>query len=241
MNRTAELVPAFPPVATRPGGFGPHCAAEHLLVSGHNMRIDVYDSPTNARGHTVLLLHGAGGLLVDGAFMRRAARNLALHDCHACVVHYFNATGTLFATHANARDHCAEWQAAIIEAAHHYAEEDGEPVGVLGYSLGGSLAVSAARETPDIGAVAVFNGGLLGAEASGPAHLPPLLVLHGAKDTRVPVDRSDALADMGRRAGALVESVVYPNEGHSFGASAERDAFGRAAEFFEARLEAGAD
>jgi dienelactone hydrolase len=243
MNRTAEMMPVFSPVAMQANvaGFGPHRAVDHLLVLGHNMRIDVYDPPTKARSHTILLLHGVGGLLGDGALMRRAAKNLALHDHHACVVHYFNSTGTLFATHSNASDHAAEWQAAIVEAAHHYAEEDGEPVGILGYSLGGLLAIGAAQETPDIGAVTVLCGGVSHEHVPNPTHLPPMLVMHGAKDSRIPLESSDALVDMGRQAGALVENVVYPNEGHSFGASAERDAFGRAADFFETRLEAGAE
>ncbi|MGH8048438.1 MAG: dienelactone hydrolase family protein [Chthoniobacterales bacterium] len=240
MNGILEATPAFS--VMRPEKNIPHRNADHMLVAGHNVRIDTYDPPPGAHPHTVLLLHGIGGLLGDGGLMRRGAKSLAAHGCHACVVHYFNATGTFFATHAQVREHVAEWRAAIVEAAHHYAQLDGEPVGILGYSLGGCLAVCAARETSDIGAVAVLCGGLPEEHSSeSPAHLPPLLVLHGAKDSRVPLDRSDALVDMGRRAGALVESVVYPNEGHSFGASAERDALGHAAEFFATRLEAGAE
>jgi carboxymethylenebutenolidase len=192
--------------------------------------------------HAVLLLHGVGGLLGDGALMRRAARNLAAHHCHACVVHYFNATGTFFGTPSHVREHALEWKAAIVEAARHYAGVEGEPVGVFGHSFGGCLALAAAMETDDIGAVAVLGTGWPEARPEpAPPHLPPLLVLHGAKDARIPLDKADALVRRGRGAGALVESVVYPNEGHAFGASAERDALDRAAEFFEARLEAGAE
>jgi dienelactone hydrolase len=220
----------------------PRRTTEQMRIWGRHVHIDVYEPNAGGHGGMVLLLHGVGGLLGDGALMRRVARGLALHGCHARVVHYFNATGTLFATHSNVRDHAAAWQAALVEIARNYARAQGWPVGVLGYSLGGFLAVGAAQETPEIGAVAVLSGGLLEEhEHLIPAHLPPLLVLHGGADTKVLPDRADALVHMGRRAGALVESVVYPNEGHTFGASAERDAIDRAAEFFAVRLEAGAD
>jgi carboxymethylenebutenolidase len=244
MNSILEAAPALLPTAIKlpEAAAVSQRTAEHMEISGRNVRIDVFEPPVSAHSHTVLLLHGTGGLLGDGSLMRRAARNLAAHGCHACIVHYFNTTGTFFATHSNVRDHAADWQAAIVEIAHNYAQVCGEPVGVLGYSLGGFLAVGAAQKTQDIGAIAVLAGGFLDEqELLIPAHLPPLLVLHGAEDARVPLDRADALVRMGRRADALVESVVYPHEGHTFGASAERDAFDRAAEFFAVRLEAGAE
>jgi carboxymethylenebutenolidase len=210
-------------------------------VDDHHVRVDVYEPPLGRHAHTILLLHGTGGLLGDGALLRRAAKNFAAHDFRACVVHYFNTTGTFFATRSNVCTHSAEWREALVTIAHQYAEAAGEPVGFLGYSLGGSLAVRAAQDTSDIGAVAVLAGGPLEEEdKTGDPHLPPLLVLHGGRDTQAPVECADALVQFGRRAGAVVESVVYPKEGHSLGATAERDAFDRAAEFFAARLGAGA-
>jgi len=240
MNLILEAAPAISPTAMK-ATTKAHRTAEHVEVSGRNVRVDVFEPDSGRRGHTVLLLHGVGGLLGDGALMRRAAKKLAAHGCRACVVHYFNTTGTFFATHANVRDHAAEWEAALGVIARSYSRAGRGPVGVMGYSLGGMLAVRAAQKNPEIGAVAVLSGGLLEQhERRTPAHLPPLLVLHGGKDARVPPDRADALAQMGRRAGAFVESVIYPGEGHTFGASAERDALDRAGEFFAARLEAGA-
>ena len=239
MNAILEERPAIYAAPRPPATARLPRTVDHVEISGHTVRIDVHEPV--AAGRTILLLHGTGGLLGDGSLLRRAARSLASRGFRACVVHYFNVTGTFFATHSNVREYAAEWQAALSAIARRCARADGEPVGVLGYSLGGFLAVGAAQETPEVGAVAVLGSGLLEEhEHLIPAHLPPLLVLHGGRDARVPVERADALARMGRRAGALVESVVYPNEGHTFGASAERDALERTAEFFAARLGAGA-
>jgi len=212
---------------------------DDIHILGRKIRVDVFEPQDCARARVVLLFHGVGGLLGDGALMRRAARTFSAHGFRACVVHYFNATGTFFATHANVREHAGDWTASIIGIARHYAEAHA-PIGMLGYSLGGFLGVRAAIEAPGVGAVAVMSGGLLEEhENYVPPHLPALLVLHGADDAKVHPERAEALMRLGRRAGAQVESVFYPHEGHAFGARAERDALERVGRFFAARLEAG--
>jgi dienelactone hydrolase len=214
-------------------------AADTVPVDARSVRVDLYEPEGPERGEMVLLLHGVGGLLGDGGLMRRGARFLAERGFRAGVAHYFNATGTLFATQSNARQHLDEWRRAIAEVARFYARRS--RVGLLGYSLGGALAVGVAREAAGIDAVAVMAAGILDTpEPLSPAHTPALLVLHGGQDAKVPPEHAEALARLGRHAGLLVESVIYPGEGHSFGSRAERDAFTRTAEFFAARLETGA-
>lgn len=212
---------------------------EHVNVFGRNVHVDIFEpeAPRN-RGRTVLLLHGVGGLLGDGPLMRRAARELAAEGFRAGIVHYFNATGTLFATHANVRDHAADWRSAIVELSRHYAQATGAPLGLFGYSLGGFLAVGAAQEVPGVHAVVVLGGGILEEhETLTPARFPPMLVLHGGSDTKIPPERAEALVAMTRRAEARVECVIYPHEGHVLGTRAERDAFAKAAAFCGAMLD----
>jgi dienelactone hydrolase len=213
---------------------------DDIHVLGREIRVDVFEPEDCVQARVVLLLHGIGGLLGDGALMRRAARMLAAQGFRACVVHYFNATGTFFATHSNVREHTGDWTASLAGIARHYAEAHA-PIGMLGYSLGGFLGVRAATEVPGVGAVAVMSGGLLEEhEDPVPPHLPALLVLHGADDAKVHPERAEALLRLGRRTGAHVEGVFYPHEGHTLGARAERDALRRTARFFAARLETGA-
>lgn len=214
-------------------------STDHVNVFGRDVHVDMFEPGTlKNRGRTVLLLHGVGGLLGDGSLMRRAAREFAADGYRAGVVHYFNATGTLFATHANVRDHAADWRSAVVEISRHYADATGAPIGLFGYSLGGFLAVGAAQEVPGVHAVVVMAGGILEEhEALTPTHLPPTLVLHGGSDTKVPPERAEALVAMTRRAEARVECVIYPHEGHVLGTRAERDAFTKAAAFYAATLE----
>lgn len=208
---------------------------EHVTVAGRHVRVDVYG---DAGCPTVLLLHGAGGLLADGGLMRRAGRMLALHGMRACVVRYFHVTSTLFATPANVREHGMEWVRAVGEVVRHYAGEDG--VGLLGHALGGSLAVGAGFEMPEVVAVAVMNTGLVECQQDiVPLRVPPMLILHGADDTRVPAPRVEAMERLARQEGGFVDMVMYPREGHSFGPRTEADALRRVTGFFLARLGAG--
>lgn len=212
---------------------------EYVKVGDREVRIDIYGG--GSQRPTILLLHGAGGLLSDGALLRRMARDLAQRDFRVCVVHYFNATGTLLATQAGTREHFDEWRRAIQAVAKHYAAESGGSVGVFGLSIGGVLAASAAADTPEIEAITIMAGGIMeGCDTDHvPEHVPAVLILHGDHDTKFPPDRAEALARIVWHANGFVDTVMYPNEGHTFGARAEKDARRRVMEFFDARLGAG--
>jgi dipeptidyl aminopeptidase/acylaminoacyl peptidase len=44
----------------------------------------------------------------------------------------------------------------------------------------------------------------------------PLLVLHGANDTNVPLIEAQQMVDELRKRSVEVESVIFPDEGHGF-------------------------
>ena len=50
----------------------------------------------------------------------------------------------------------------------------------------------------------------------------PLLVLHGANDTNVPLVEAEQMVDELRKRGVEVESVIFPDEGHGFTKTANR-------------------
>jgi dipeptidyl aminopeptidase/acylaminoacyl peptidase len=67
----------------------------------------------------------------------------------------------------------------------------------------------------------------------------PLLILHGAEDTRVPPVQSEAVAAELRRHDVAHEHVVYPGEGHGFRQREHRiDAYERLAAWFQQHLSA---
>ena len=50
----------------------------------------------------------------------------------------------------------------------------------------------------------------------------PLLVLHGANDTNVPLVEAEQMVDELRRRNVAVSSVIFPDEGHGFTKTANR-------------------
>ncbi len=218
----------------RVAGPGVRAGSGNEGAASRDVRVDVYEG--ESVGRAVLLLHGVGGLLGDGALMRRAARIFAASGFKACVVHYFNATGTLFSTASGIGQHAPMWKAAIEGAARHYAGPAG--VGFFGYSLGGALAAGVASELPVAAVVVMAGSGLAECGIEAASHPAPLLVLHGGKD---PASAAEGLIERASREGRTVEDVLYPGEGHAFGASAERDALQRSVDFFRRCLGAGGD
>ncbi|MCO7219738.1 dienelactone hydrolase family protein [Klenkia sp. PcliD-1-E] len=89
---------------------------------------------------------------------------------------------------------------------------------VMGYCLGGSGALEAARAGADVAGVVSFHGGLnTGAPAEPGSITAPLLVLTGADDPMVPVSAVEEFEDELRTAGAPDWQVVtYSGALHAF-------------------------
>ncbi len=71
-----------------------------IQSGGHRIRIDKYGTARSGKHSAILVLHGAGGTLLDGPEMRRVARRLAEAGNTIYLVHYFNRTGTIVALDA---------------------------------------------------------------------------------------------------------------------------------------------
>ncbi len=94
---------------------------------------------------------------------------------------------------------------------------DGERVGLVGFSLGGFLALSAAaQEDLKIAAVVDFFGGLPEEQRARVKKLPPALVIHGTRDDVVPVKEAEALRDLFAAKRLEGEVKVYPDVGNMF-------------------------
>ena len=122
---------------------------------GHRIRIDKYATTRSGNHPAILVLHGAGGTLLDGPEMRRVARQLAEAGNTVYLVHYFNRTGTLVALASGMQRNFPAWLATVRDSIK-FAQQDSanpSPVGIYGYSLGGFLALAAASDNPAVGAV----------------------------------------------------------------------------------------
>ena len=67
-------------------------------------------------------------------------------------------------------------------------------------------------------------------------NLPPVLILHGAQDTTVPIDRAYELEKILQQNEIPHQIKIYPDQRHAFRELAQLDAMRRVAQFFRTYL-----
>lgn len=204
---------------------------------GKPISVEVFAPADDAKHPAVIVLHGAGGIWLDGRVVREFARRLAGHGYTAFVVHYFERTGTWFANDEKIFANFQEWRATISDAitfAAQQPEAASEKVGLFGYSLGAFLSLAQAARDTRVGAVVEVAGGF------GPKQtierMPPVLILHGRDDRRVLVSHAVEVEQALKKMSAVYESKIYEGEGHILSQPALIDAITRALAFFDGHL-----
>jgi carboxymethylenebutenolidase len=187
----------------------------------------------------VLLLHGVDGADKDEAIYHTLAGCLAAKGYIVFVVRYFdcfagrpkeleffrdNVKGYLTgkaadeATRLKAAFH--DCLTAVCDGVRYVRTQPGvnkERVGVVGFSLGAFLALSAATEKDlKVAAVVDLFGGLPEEMQPQAKALPPVLILHGDKDQTVPVGAAYALQKLLKENRIDHDIKVYKGVGHLF-------------------------
>ncbi len=201
---------------------------------GRAITIERFDSPTGGRRPAVLLLHGADGMTY-GERYRMGARVLASAGYHVFVPHYLDRTGQSRANYSTIGGNFPAWTDTVVDSVSFVARQPGvDPrrLGLLGTSLGGALGLAVASQDRRVRALADYFGFLPEGIAAGARRLPPTLVLHGARDSIVPVSNAYAIEALLRRLGVAYDLHVYPDQAHGFTGAAQFDAAQRTAAFF---------
>jgi carboxymethylenebutenolidase len=209
---------------------------------GRSIAVEV-SAPTKAGKHpAVVLLHAAGGIDATwGPLYRALAVEYAGRGYVVVLVHYFDRTDPDKAERAGYRDlfvnHFVRketarkdaermkalfgaWDEAVRDAVAYTRsrpEVDGERVGLVGFSLGASLALAAAADY-DLklaGLVELF-GALPREHRARVKAMPPTLVIHGDADAVVPVDQAYLLAGLLVARKQSPEVEILPGVGHMF-------------------------
>ena len=203
---------------------------EYFSSGTRPVSIEVFLPTTKGRHPAALILHGTFGLLPQyRADIVAFAEALAGKGTVAMLPHYFDCTGTAAGLDAGAAipQHLAEWKAACGDAlsfARGHASVDPGRLAVIGFSLGGHLALDLAM-APSLGTglkcVVDFFAPTLAPKLLGDRSLlPPVLIHHGTDDPIVPIQESLSLITDLRAAGK-VEGLgyrfeKYPGQGHGF-------------------------
>jgi dienelactone hydrolase len=216
-------------------------AQRSFASGGVKILADVFTPRSAGRHPPVLVLHGAGGMLFDGPEMSRVAARLATAGFEVYQVHYFDRTHTLFAREAVLLKLFPTWLRTVGDALAwvHSIRPDAPQIGIFGYSLGAFAAIEIARRENSIGAVVEQAGGFWHGHPEGPTRqpLPPMLIIHGTADTRVPLEKyAKPLIAYLRAHDDPFTQQFYPGEGHDFSAGANAKVREEAAKFFARHL-----
>jgi dienelactone hydrolase len=204
-----------------------------FTCDGESIRVDHY--PPNHAGSSpaVILVHGSGGPLHG---LDPFASQAAMFGVHVFVLHYFERTGHNWVAPSQIESHFLAWLDTVKDAVTFVASQpavDATRIGLLGFSLGAFLSLSLATRDSRIAAVAELFGGLPEPFTKDAGNLPPVLILHGAQDTTVPIDRAHELERILQQHKIPYQIKIYPDQGHVFRGLAQLDAMGRVAQFFK--------
>jgi carboxymethylenebutenolidase len=185
----------------------------------------------------VIGLHGSGG---GHASMADPASLLAEQGFAVYVLHYFDRTGT---TEIDGLQtiflHFPVWMKTLWDAVSfvaHQPQVDPERIGLLGFSLGAYLALSASAIDARVRAVVDFFGGMPKEMKLFTRRLCPVLILHGDQDKTVPVTEAYHLQQILEKKQIAYEMKIYPGVGHGFSGEVWRDAGLRTLGFLEKHL-----
>lgn len=222
---------------------GTHSTAQHDMLTtqltfpsyGRNIPIDTFFPAISGRLPAILVLHGSGG----SRDFSEHHRKLAAAGYAILAPHYFESTGTSWADPDSIRRHGRIWGKTVIDAVEFTRQlpnVDPDRIGLLGFSLGGYLAVAVASQDPRIKCVVEFFGGVPEKFLPSIEHLPPALILHGENDRVVPVRHAMRLKQLCEEKNFCFEMEIFSGAGHEFSGTLMRTAMERTLVFLEQRL-----
>jgi carboxymethylenebutenolidase len=233
--------PAF---ADGPGAnAGPKSDVRYFTSGGKEVAVECF-APSGEGKHPVLLaLHAVDGIDGDHAHTyHAAARASARRGYLVLLVHYYDRTGAtkkdiavyreLFLSYFGRKEQTdetaqkikrlsAEWVGAVCDAvtfARALPSADGERVGLVGFSLGATLALTAAtKHDLRLAALVDLFGTLPRELRSDPLKkLPPTLIIHGEEDQVIPAEQAYILVGLLSLRKVKHEAEVYRGTAHMF-------------------------
>ena len=201
--------------------FGAGCARRDFRSGGKTVRAELCTA-RSGDGAAVVVLHGCGGF---STFDHRIVTGLPARGISTYDVDYFAPTpppgkkGFCDAFGLGGRDPFPTWVQVTTDAARTLRAAPGiRQVGVVGWSLGGGVALAAAagpRTARPFAAVAAFSSGSFRAAALA-RELPPTILLSGGRTDAIPLVETLPLYKALRAAHVPTALYVYPRGSHNW-------------------------
>lgn len=206
---------------------------EKYLSKGKPIRVEWFRPIRDSGKPVVLILYGASGG-EDSEYFRGCAQQVADAGFVAGVVHYFDSVNIKWANSAQMSKYFQSWLGTVNDAVTHSQKQFGakRKVDLFGYSLGAQLALSCAARDARIGAVSSMSGCFVNPPAKA-SRMPPVLILHGARDNTVSLQREKRTEMQLKQLGTPYEVHIYAKQGHCFDSELAQDAIVRTIAFFK--------
>lgn len=186
-------------------------------LTAQNAAIKVETFGAEESPHTVVVLHGSAG----PDRYRSDAKALAAAGFYVLFPHFYEAARSQTASYANYQ----AWVRAVdgIVKSRVQARPESK-VSLFGISLGASVALALGTQSAQVTSVVEWSGSLPDDYFEHLQRLPPLLILHGAKDTNVPVMNAQQLLTLCQRLAAKCENRIFEDQQHVFDEATQTEA-----------------
>jgi dienelactone hydrolase len=193
--------------------------------SGVNVAYEEFGE-ANSTG-CLIVLHGASGPSMP--LYRDQARFFGTQGFHVFLPHYFDVTGSSSPSSENYQ----RWASLTAEFVSECRRlPSTEKVFVVGYSLGSSVALAAGSQNLPVDAIAAWYGSLPDEFFYRMKGMPPLLILHGERDSNIPIVNAQQLVKLCELKQLHCDHHFYSDQGHGFMGRALDDADQRTISFF---------
>lgn len=194
---------------------------------GRKVLVEQYEPGDRGKHPALILLHGSAGVLFPGLDFRKRARSLAREGYAVFIPHYFDRTGHVMVRPSMVHENLSTWTGTVQDCVTYVSARpnvDAKRIGLTGHSLGGYLALATAARDQRVKVVIEASGAF---ENYGTKRMPPTLILHGAKDKTVPVEKAEQVEATLKRLGTPYQKHIYPDEPHRFSRTAMQDVSSR--------------
>ncbi|MCP4724322.1 MAG: hypothetical protein GY863_04775 [bacterium] len=171
----------------------------------------------------IIIMHGSAGLRKN---YYDYSEKLAKNGYNVLLIDYFAETGDAPAGSQKRFELWKVWQNTLINSAAYFRKQPGvieNEIGIIGFSRGAWVAFTCISDLPDIKLIIDYYG--VGGQSLDPVikDLPPVLMLYGDQDRFAGKDFIKSIYKKIGDNGNEVELKIYPDTGHSFNFSPDKD------------------
>jgi dienelactone hydrolase len=205
--------------------------SEYATFTSHGKPVSCPVYENRGAKQTMIFLRGADPAEIT--LGRQEATFFAEHGFRVLLPEYLSVTPNAKPTAANYR----RW-AQVVEdmVADLSTREHGRKIILAGQSLGASVALVAGTRKLDVAAMAEWSGQLPNEFFSQVQSMPPLLILHGDLDDRIPIVNARQLVRLCELKDFTCEIQIYAGEGNIFAPQIAKAANQRVLAFLQSYL-----